>query len=95
MVTLARIVRLVFLVLAAVIVAAIVLRVVGANGHNSVVSQIHQWGRDLVGPAHNLFSIKKPKLAIIVNWGIAAIVYALVGTLIARVLLALAPGRRV
>lgn len=93
MLTLARIVRFVFLVLAAVIVAAIVLRVVGADAHNSIVSQIHQWGRDLVGPAHNLFSIKKPKVAIVVNWGIAAVVYSLVGALIARVLVALTPSR--
>jgi hypothetical protein len=86
LIALARLVRLVSGVLAAVIVLAIVLRVAGANDHNPIISQIHQWGRDLVGVAHNLFRIKDPKLSITVNWGIAAVVYLLVGALLARVL---------
>ncbi len=72
--------------LVAIIVAGILLVVLGANADNSLVSNVHDLGKTLVGPFKDLFSIEDPKVAIAVNWGLAALVYLIVGSLIARIL---------
>jgi hypothetical protein len=91
MVLIARIVRLLVTVLVALIVAGILLRVLGANASNTIVRDIHDAAHAVVGPFNNLFSIKHPKVAIAVNWGIAAIVYLFVGGFIARLIARAAP----
>ena len=91
---LARIVRALAGLVALVIVVAIVLFLVGANSSNTIVSDIHDAGAWLVGPFKNLFSIHKPKLAMIVNWGLAALVYLIVGHTIASLLARMTPPRR-
>lgn len=91
MLLLARLVRVVVGVVVALIVAAILLRVLGANPHNAIVNDVHDAGRALVGPFDGLFSIKHAKLAIAVNWGLAAIVYLIVGGFIARLIARSAP----
>jgi hypothetical protein len=80
--------------IALVIVAAIVLFVIGANPSNGIVSAIHDAGAWLVGPFENLFSIHNAKLAMAVNWGLAALVYLIVGHLIGSRLVRRAPRRR-
>jgi hypothetical protein len=75
----------------AVIVAAIVLRVLSANPANSVVRDIHDAGRVLAGPFKTIFSFKHPKTAIAVNWGIAAAIYLIAGAIISGLLARLAP----
>ena len=82
----ARVVMLITWVLVAIIVAGILLRVLGANAYNSLVSNVHDLGKTLVGPFKDLFSIEDPKVSIAVNWGLAALLYLFVGSLIARVL---------
>ena len=91
---LARIVRALAGLIALIIVVAIVLFVLGANQSNAVVSAIHDAGAWLVGPFKNLFSIHKPKLAMAVNWGLAALVYLIVGHFIASLLVRMTPRRR-
>ena len=91
MVIIARIVRLLVTIVVAIIVAAIVLRVLSANPSNVIVRDIHDVAKTLVGPFNNLFSISNAKLAIVVNWGIAAVVYAIVGGFIARLIARAAP----
>ena len=86
MLLLARIVRTVAMVVAAVIVAGILLFVLGANQSNEIVSAVMDAGRWLVGPFDGLFSIDDPKTELAVNWGIAAAVYAIAGSLIARLI---------
>ena len=86
MLMLARIVRTVAMVVAAVIVAGILLFVLGANQSNGIVSAVMDAGRWLVGPFENLFTMDNAKTELAVNWGIAAAVYAIVGSLIARLL---------
>lgn len=86
MLLLARIVRLVAMVIAGVIVAGILLFVLGANQGNEIVSAVMDAGRWLVGPFEKLFTLDSAKWQLAVNWGIAAAVYALVGSLIARLL---------
>ena len=86
MLFLARIIRTVAMLVAAVIVAGILLYVLGANQSNGVVSAVMDAGRWLVGPFKSLFTLDDAKAQLAVNWGIAAAVYALVGSLIASLI---------
>ena len=80
---LARAIRLVVGIVVGIIVLAVILRVVGANPGNVIVSDIHDAGASLVGPFDNVFSVSGPKLNMALNWGLAALVYAVVGGFIA------------
>lgn len=83
---LARVVRIIVGIIAAIIVAGILLFVLKANPTNSIASAIHDTAHTLVGPFSGLFSFHNANVAIAVNWGIAALVYLIVGGLIARLL---------
>ena len=91
---LARIVRSLAGIIALIIVVAIVLFVLGANQSNGIVSAIHDAGAWLAGPFKNLFSIHNAKVAMAVNWGLAALVYLIVGHFIATLLARMTPRRR-
>jgi hypothetical protein len=80
---LARVIRTVTGVVVAIIVLAVILRLLDANASNSIVSAIHDAGAWLVGPFANVFSVKGAKLHMALNWGLAAVVYAIVGGLLA------------
>jgi hypothetical protein len=86
MLLLARIVRTVTAVVVGFIVVGILLHVLGANGGNAVVGFVYDVAGWLVTPFKGLFSPDGAKLQIAVNWGIAAVVYGIVGSLIARLL---------
>jgi len=86
MLLLARMVKTLASVVAGVIVVGILLHVFGANSHNEVVRFVYDLDRPLVSPFQSLFNLHSAKLQIALNWGIAAAVYAMVGTLIARLL---------
>lgn len=92
MLTLSRLVRFVVGVIVLIIVAAIVLRLLGANPANTVVRHIHDWAHTLVGPFDTLFAIHKPKLAITVNWGLAALAWSVVGGMVASLLARMGAG---
>jgi ascorbate-specific PTS system EIIC-type component UlaA len=81
-------------VVVAVIVVGILLVVLGANPHNTVVSHIHDAAKTLVGPFANVFSPHNAKAAVAVNWGLAALVYLIVGHIIASLLARMTPRRR-
>jgi uncharacterized protein involved in cysteine biosynthesis len=83
---LARVVQLVVSVVVLIIVAGILLVVLKANPSNSIVSQVHDWARWLAGPFDGIFGFRNARVAIAVNWGIAAVVYLFVGGLIARLI---------
>jgi hypothetical protein len=53
---------------------------------NSIVSSIHDAAKFLVGPFDGIFKPKGHRLAIAVNWGLAALVYLLVARLVVRLL---------
>jgi hypothetical protein len=91
MLLIARIVRLLVGIAVLLIVAAILLRVLGANSSNTIVRDIHDVAKVLVGPFDNVFSIKNPKVSIAVNWGLAALVWAIVGGFIASLIARVAP----
>jgi hypothetical protein len=92
MVAIARLVRLIVGLVVLVIVAAIVLRVAGANPGNVIVKDVHDVARALVGPFKNVFTIKNPKASIAANWGLAAVVWLVVGGLIAKLIARAAPS---
>ncbi len=86
-----RLIRLLVGIVFVIIVAAILLRVFNANPTNTIVKDVHDLAKTLVGPFNNLFHIKNPKASIAVNWGIAALVWLVVGNLIASLIARLAP----
>ena len=81
-----RVVQLVVSVVVLIIVAGILLVVLKANPGNSIVSEVHGWARSLAGPFDGIFSFRNAHTAIAVNWGIAAVVYVLIGGLITRLI---------
>jgi hypothetical protein len=83
---LTRVLRLVVSVVVLIIVAGILLVLFKANLSNSIASTVHGWARSLAGPFDGIFSLHNARAAIAVNWGIAALVYLIVGELIARLL---------
>lgn len=94
---LARVVALVLSIVVLIIVAGILLVVLKANPANSIVSEVHSWAHWLASPFDGMFSFHSANTAIAVNWGIAAVVYLIVGGLIVRLLRKTyreRPGRR-
>jgi hypothetical protein len=96
--SLARIVRLAAGVIAAIIAAGIILVVLKANPTNEVVNAVHDAARALVGPFDGMFTLDSSRATIALNWGIAAVVYLIIGALVARLIamigIAGARGRR-
>lgn len=85
---LARMIKLAAALVVGVIVAGILCHVLGANASNGVVSTIYDIDRVLVSPFSGLFSLSDHKLEIAVNWGIAAVVYAIAAALLVRLIVA-------
>jgi len=84
--TLARVVRLIVGIIVLIIVAGIVLVLLKANPTNTVVTDVHDAARWFAGPFDGIFSFHNARVALAVNWGLAAVVYLIVGGLIARLL---------
>ena len=85
--SIARVVILVATAVAAVLVLGIVLVVLEANRSNDIVQIVRDAARFLAGPFDGLFTFDRNKVEVAVNWGIAALVWFLLGRLIARLLL--------
>jgi len=82
----ARVIRAITLAVVALIVIGILLVVLGANQKNGLVDFLLDIARFLVGPFKDVFDLKERKAEVAVNWGLAAVVYAAIGLLIARLL---------
>jgi hypothetical protein len=82
----ARIVRLITSVIVGLIVVGIVLVLLEANRDNAIVDWLVGAAHFLVGPFDNVFNLDGRKAQVAVNWGLAALLYGLVGGLIARLL---------
>ena len=91
---LTRIVRIVTALVVGFIVVGIALHLLDARASNVLVSFVYDVAGWLVTPFKGLFSPDGAKLRIAVNWGVAALVYALVGGLIARLLAGAGAGGR-
>ncbi len=81
---LARAISIVTTVVVLFIIAGIVLFVLEANKSNDIVSVINDVAEALAGPFEDLFTLDDQKLEVAVNWGLAALVYAIVGRVLAR-----------
>jgi hypothetical protein len=82
----ARIVSLITSIVVGLIVLAIVLVLLEASRGNGIVDALVSAGDWLSNPFHGIFSLDSHKATVAVNWGLAALVYALVGGFIARLL---------
>jgi hypothetical protein len=81
---LARLVMSVASLIALLIALAVVLRDVDATASNTIVKGIHEGANFFAGAFTGLISFSgHPKRAITVNWGIALIVYLVVGAVVA------------
>jgi hypothetical protein len=86
-VTIAGLVMGLAIVIALLIALAIVLVDVNANSANTIVTGIHEGANFFAGSFTGLIEYSgHPKRAISVDWGIAAVVYLLVGALIAALI---------
>jgi hypothetical protein len=82
----ARIVRLITSVVVGLIVVGIVLVLLEANRDNAIVDWLVGAGEFLAEPFDNVFELDGTKARVGVNWGLAAVLYALAGGLIVRAL---------
>jgi hypothetical protein len=83
----ARLVMTAAALIALLIALAIVLRDVDANQSNTIVKGIHEGANFFAGAFTGLIKFNgHPKRAITVDWGIALVVYLLVGALIASMI---------
>jgi hypothetical protein len=83
---LARIVSLITAVVVGLIVVGIVLVLLEANRDNAIVDWLVGAAGWLAQPFDNVFKMDGHKEHVAVNYGLAALVYALVGGLIAKLL---------
>ena len=77
----ARAVALIAKVVVAIIALAVVLSLLDAR-----IDLVHDAGSWLVGPFKGLIDVRDADLRMIVNWGLAALVYALIAAVIIRLL---------
>jgi hypothetical protein len=82
----ARILSLVAALVVLVIVLGIAFVVLKANMGNSIVSSIHDAAKFLVGPFDGIFKPSDHRLAVAINWGLAAAVYLVVARLVVGLL---------
>jgi hypothetical protein len=85
--SLARFVMLVAAAVALVLVLGIVLVVLEANRSNELVQFVRDAAGTLAGPFDGLFTLDSNKAEKAVNWGIAAVVWSMLGRLIGALLL--------
>ena len=82
----ARAVRLITAFIVGVIVIGILLVLLEANRANELVDLVLDVGGFFVEPFDNIFKLVSRKGNVFVNWGIGALIYALIGALIIRAL---------
>jgi hypothetical protein len=92
-VMLARLVVTVAALIALLIALAIVLADVSANAGNTIVKGVHEGANFFAGSFTGLIRFTgHPKRAITVDWGIALLVYLLVGAFVARMIYSVGRG---
>jgi len=81
---LGALINLVAMVVAAVIGLAILFVLIQANPGNAIVSTVNDAARWLAAPFANLITPGNATTRIVANWGLAAIVYLVIGMLLGR-----------
>nr|WP_263250464.1 hypothetical protein [Saccharopolyspora rosea] len=87
--TLTAVVRWVGTLFAALLAVHVVLTVGGANPDNGITRFVARWAEPLALGFQDLFTPADPKLAVLVNYGIAALFWLFATSLATRVLRAL------
>jgi hypothetical protein len=82
----ARVVSLITSIVVGLVVIGIVLVLLEANRDNAIVDWLVGAADFLSQPFHGIFTPDGRKAQVAVNWGLAAVIYALVGGLIVRLL---------
>lgn len=82
--TVYKISRLVFLLLAAVVILGIVFVFVPVNEQNVIVRNVLSLAETVAGPFKDVFSIEDPENNVAANYGLAAGVYFLLSTLVGK-----------
>lgn len=82
----ATIVRIVGLVIVAILVGHIVLTLLDANPQNFLTEFVASWAATLNLGLGNLFVPEQPKLAVTLNYGVAAIVWMVLTAVVVRLL---------
>jgi uncharacterized integral membrane protein len=82
----ARVVRVITSLVVGLLLVAILLVILEANRDNALVDWLLDAGAWLAGPFDNVFTMDNRKERVGVNYGLAALVYAVVGGLIAKLL---------
>jgi hypothetical protein len=77
------VVELAAIVIAVVIVLHIIFVLIGANGANDIVSTDADWASTLAAWFKDLFTPSNAKLAVFVNYGLAALFYLAIGRIVA------------
>ncbi|WP_367133432.1 hypothetical protein [Saccharothrix sp. HUAS TT1] len=72
------------LLVAVVLVAHVLLTVGGANPANSITTEVATWADRFALGFHDLFTPQDPKLAVLVNYGLAALFWLVVRSLVLR-----------
>jgi hypothetical protein len=83
---LARVVSLITTIVVGLILVGILLVLLEANRDNAIVDALRDAAAWLAQPFDNVFKLDGRKQNVAVNYGLAALVYALVGGLIVRLL---------
>ncbi|MFF5991064.1 hypothetical protein [Prauserella flavalba] len=83
---LAGVVRWVGLLFALVLVLHVIFVIGEANPDNGIVSWVADWSEGLSLGFKDLFTPDDPKLAVLVNYGIAAIFWLVVSSIVARII---------
>lgn len=82
----ANLVRWAGLLVVVVLVVRVLLTVGGANPHNGITSFFTTWSEPLAWGFKDLFTPDDAKLRVLVNYGLAAICWLIVSSILARIL---------
>jgi hypothetical protein len=66
----------------AVLAVHILFAVFEANGSNAIVVAVREWADRLAWEFKDVFAPRDPKVSVLVNYGLAAVVYLIVGRII-------------
>ena len=79
-----RVSKVVLLALAVVVLLGILFTKAPTNDHNVIVRNVLSLARDVAGPFKDVFAPKKPEDALVVNYLVAAAVYAGLGLVVGK-----------
>jgi hypothetical protein len=82
----ANIISVVTMIVVGIIVLGIVFVLLKANQQNMIVNWFVDAGSWLTTPFHDIFNPRNARQETLLNWGLAAIVYGLIGGFLSRVI---------